>query len=91
MNIPKVYNMTSDRSNREVANQFIINTTEGDYFQSYRSIIAFKPIEGKIKLASGFWDYSRTTSKYLCSFLHEDTKTIRQKIKSGEYEVVDLN
>ena len=38
----KVENMRSS-SGREVANQFRIWTKEGVYFQSYRSIIAFRP------------------------------------------------
>lgn len=38
----KVYNMTSPRGG-EVPNQFEIVTPEGTYFQSYSSIIAFRP------------------------------------------------
>lgn len=62
------------------------------YFQSYRSIIAFKPCDGKIQLDETYWDYSRTTSKYLNQFLRvSGKKEIEQKIKAGEYELANLN
>ena len=35
----KVKQMTSSRSGNPVANQFIIYTGEGNYFQSYDSVI----------------------------------------------------
>ncbi|KKM03661.1 hypothetical protein LCGC14_1772170 [marine sediment metagenome] len=38
----KVENMTSSKGNK-VANQFIITAENGQYFQSYKSIIAFWP------------------------------------------------
>lgn len=40
----KVENMVSESSGREVANQFLIQTDKGLYFQSYNSVIAFKPL-----------------------------------------------
>ena len=43
MNIPKVRSMVSLRSGKPVANQIIITTDEGKFFQSYDSIIAFSP------------------------------------------------
>ena len=58
----KVRQMTSDRSGRPVANQFIIETARGRYFQSYRSIIAFRNKNtGKVTLDKIYWDYSVTT------------------------------
>ena len=36
-----VTQMTSDRSGKLVANQFVIATDDGLYFQSYRTVIAF--------------------------------------------------
>ena len=88
----KVENMKSGRG-REVANQFRIWTKEGVYFKSYSSIIAFRPYlnSEKLKLDRDKWDYSVTTGKYRNDFLGEDIKTTRAKIKSGEYELVDLN
>ena len=86
----KVKQMTSPRSYRPVANQFIIYTSEGEYFQSYDSIIV--AIEnGKTILDENTWDYSRTTSKYRNEFLGETIAETRAKIESGEYKLKDLN
>ena len=78
--------------NGAVKNQFEIRTSEGVYFQSYNSIIAFIPFgEGKTQLDSKYWDYSVTTSKYRNQFLGEDKKATEKKIASGEYILADLN
>lgn len=62
----------------------------GTAFQSYQSIIAFKT--GRYTyLDSHYWDYSRTTSRYLGLFLGEPMSEVRKKVKSGEYKLVDLN
>ena len=85
----KVENMTSARGNK-VANQFIINSEEGCYFQSYNSIIV--KIEGReVYLDEYYWDYSVTTGKYRNDFLGEGIAETRAKIKSGEYILTDLN
>ena len=85
----KVENMTSARGNK-VANQFIINSEEGCYFQSYNSIIV--KIEGReVYLDEYYWDYSVTTGKYRNDFLGEGIPETRAKIKSGEYTLTDLN
>ncbi len=86
----KVKQMTSPRSGSPVANQFIIYTSEGEYFQSYDSIIAFND-NGEITLDENTWNYSRTTSKYRNEFLDETTAETRAKIESGKYELEDLN
>jgi len=88
----KVYQMTSPQTGKEVANQFVVHTPEGRYFQSYTSIIAFIPSgEGKIILDEYYWKYSATTSKYRSKFLGEDTKETQRKIDSGEYLLTNLN
>jgi len=86
----KVYNMESPNGNK-VANQFEIYTDEGKYFQSYRSIIVFISNKGQVYLDENYWDYSRTTSKYRNIFLNDDTKSIKEKITSGEYKFKELN
>ena len=58
----KVQNMTG-RSGREATNQFIITDEKGEYFQSYSTIIIFKPWAGKTQLDKNSWDYSATTGK----------------------------
>ena len=90
MNYIKVENMTGT-SGREVPNQFIIQANEGRYFQSYSSIIAFKPLSGPICLDENKWDYSKTTGKYRNQFLRETKAETQRKIDSGVYKLVDLN
>lgn len=87
----KVRQMTSNRSGKPVANQFIIYTEEGNYFQSYNSVIAFRDNERKITLDEYYWDYSHTTGKYRNEFLGEGIADTRSKIESGEYKLADLN
>jgi len=75
-------------------NQFIIDTHEGTYFQSYKSIIAFLPLDcSPIILDEVYWDYSPTTSKYLNKFLRitGGRKEILDGIKSGKYVLTNLN
>jgi hypothetical protein len=86
----KVENMTSGRGNR-IPNQFIIKTSEGYYFQSYDSVIAFKPNVGKTVLDARYWDYSRTTGKYRGMFLGEGKAETQRKINDGTYALGDLN
>jgi len=87
----KVKQMTSNSSGNPVANQFIIYTAEGNYFQSYDSVIAFRDKNRKIILDSYCWDYSRTTGKYRNQFLGEGIVDTRAKIESGEYKLANLN
>jgi len=86
----KVQNMTSDRSGREVPNQFTIYGDNGEiYFQSYRTVIA-KIVGGQTYLDHN-WDYSRTTGKYRNQFLGETRRETEAKIKDGTYTIIDLN
>ena len=90
MNNLKV-NVRNIRSNAgtPVVNQFEISTSEGVFFQSYRTVIAAK-INGKIYLDSN-WAYSKTTGKYRNIFLGETKRETEAKIKSGEYILTELN
>ena len=87
----KVRQMKSVRTGNPVANQFIIYAPDGNYFQSYDSVIAFKANDGKVTLDHYYWDYSRTTGVYRNQFLGESIADTRSKIESGEYELADLN
>jgi len=88
----RVQQMTSPRTGGTVANQFIIRTPKGTYFQSYNSIIAFKPNDKRrIQLDEYYWDYSRTTGKYRNQFLNEGIMETRAKILSKEYLLTNLN
>ena len=75
----------------ERPNQFLIVTPEGHYFQSYKSIIAFRDNEGKIYLDVNKWDYSTTTGKYRNIFLNENKHLTQKKINSNVYSLVNLN
>tara|TARA_R100000231_G_C5229854_1_gene136318 strand:+ start:247 stop:516 length:270 start_codon:yes stop_codon:yes gene_type:complete len=86
----KVSNMYSTNGNL-VPNQFKIYTSEGSYFQSYRTVIAFIDNNGKVFLDEDSWDYSRTTSKYRNLFLNKNTQEIKQLINEGEYKLKNLN
>jgi hypothetical protein len=91
----KVQNMTSNRTGREVPNQFVITDDNGvTYFQSYKTIIAKvmpgHPLSGEVILDHN-WDYSKTTGKYRNQFLRESKKETEAKIKAGIYIVTDLN
>ena len=90
----KVTNMTSDRTGREVPNQFIIEDDQGNqYFQSYRTVIAKKDWSGdRLQVTlDNQWDYSKTTGKYRNMFLGETRKETEAKIKDGTYTVTNLN
>ena len=63
-------------------NQFEVYTDEGVYFQSYDSVVAFKPNNSEEKIRVGAdWDYSRTTMKYVGQFLGQNTAKTRRGIK----------
>lgn len=87
------------QSGNAIANQFIINSPENTavYFQSYESLIAKNSL-GEITLDEYYWNYSRTTLKYLAQFLRHTTgqaingkADIQSKIDSGEYKLANLN
>ena len=82
--------MTSPKGN-QVPNQFMIYDKKGTYFQSYNSIIVFINNKGKVFLDDYYWDYSRTTGKYRNIFLNNTIKEVKEKIKSGEYKLKNLN
>ena len=87
----KVYNMNSPRSGSPVANQFEIETADGTYFQSYKTMIAFRSNDRKITLDRDSWAYSVTTGRYRNQFLNEGIAETRKKIRSGKYALADLN
>lgn len=87
----KVRNMVSDKGN-DIANQFIITTDKGRYFQSYNSVIAFIPFGNKpTQIDKNYWDYSKTTGKYRNMFLGECKAETEQKIAEKIYKLTDLN
>ena len=72
-------------------NQYEVYTDEGVYFQSYDSVVAFKPNNREEKIRVGIdWDYSRTTMKYVGQFLNQNTAKTRRDIKD-EVILVDYD
>jgi hypothetical protein len=90
----KIQNFKNNKGNR-VKNQFIIFDDNGNqFFQSYNSIIvkiSFENGKRKVYLDAEKWDYSKTTGKYRNQFLRETKKETEQKIKTGEYILINLN
>ena len=72
-----------------VPNQFIIKTDAGDYFQSYKTVIAF--VGDNIILDDNALNYSKTTSKYLYQFLDMKKDEILLKIEEGKIILKNLN
>lgn len=96
----KVSNMTSPRTGKPVANQFIVKgESGGEYFQSYNSIIVAElpnasnqwGLPAGTYLDETYWDYSVTTGKYRNQFLGETKAETQAKIDSGEYILTNLN
>lgn len=91
-----VRNIISARSNKAVANQFIIKSDKAIYFQSYASLIAKIDKTTEQVTLSSYWDYSATTRKYLYQFLDSygytgmNGKRVQSYIEEGKFKYVDL-
>jgi hypothetical protein len=79
------------------ANQFVIDTINATYFQSYRSVVCkILTKSGKV-VVSNYWDFSNTTRKHLYIFLAQNghshlcsAKDMRKAIKEGEVTLVNV-
>ncbi len=80
--------MTSSQKNL-VANQFIVTTEDGVYFQSYNDVVAYKDNQNIIYVAEEF-NASPTTIKYLSLFLEMDRDKVEFQIKNKIFKIVDL-
>ena len=78
----RVENMTTTAGNK-VANQFVVHTDEGRFFQSYDSMIAFIPKDGGPIQLGADWDYSVTTGRYRNQFLNCDKAQILEMLEDG--------
>lgn len=88
----KVSNLTSDHGNK-VANQFEIEHNGVRYFQSYNVIVA-KIENNEVTLDSVYWNYSKTTKKYLVKFLYPiatNFSEVREYVNNGEIKLDCLN
>jgi hypothetical protein len=85
----KVERMTG-RTGQSVKNQYIIETADGRYFQSYAAVVAFQShCMSVTRLDSRYWRYSSTTMKYLSKFLGEPMRDIIRKAENGIYTLVE--
>ena len=72
-------------------NQIIIQSHDGQYFQSYDSIIAYRDVDGQLTLDRDNWNYSKTTAKYRNLFTGLTTKATLSAISAGTIKLEDLN
>lgn len=87
----QVFNLTSKRSGRAVANQYCIIMNDGTrYFRSYNSNICKIEPDGTITLDEYYWNYSKT-SKYLAQFLETNSAQIQANVKAEIYKMENLN
>lgn len=87
----KVYNMQSERSGREVANQFVITDGNKTMFQSYSSPIVEIDRDSMTITVYPDWNYSATTRKYRNQFMCNEgfsamasTKDFERCMNNGE-------
>ena len=89
----KAVNMTSSKGNK-VPNQIIIMDGNKRYFQSYDVIISMTDTSEdfcQTYLDEKFWNYSKTTSKYLNEYLGMKSEQVKNAIKRGELILTNLN
>lgn len=73
-------------------NQFEIQTDDGSYLQSYRTVVAYVPNHSFDRtVLDPAWECSRTTMKYVNHFLGMTAREIRRDIEAGEIKVANLN
>lgn len=73
-------------------NQLVITDDYKRAFKSYDSIIAMKTHDGKLTvLDEKYWNYSKTTTKWLCFFLGDALPVVKERIENGDYQLRDLN
>jgi hypothetical protein len=91
----KVENLLNDRLNR-AANQFVITTENGIFFQSYESMIC-KFHNGRLYVTPK-WNFSNTTRRHFYIFLRDycgmgvmRKQEVSDAIESGLFIVVEEN
>ena len=68
-------------------NQFIIRTNNEVYFQSYDKVVCKIDLAGNVYLTH-FWNYSKTTSKYVTKVLGLSSKDIKKRLDLNVYTLV---
>lgn len=87
-----VTNLQSPRSGQPVANQYLIVMDDGTrIFRSYLSNVCKIDPNGTIYLDEYYWNYSRTTTKYLKEFLQMNIEQIHANMRAGIFKTNNLN
>ena len=81
-------NLPSIRSLDDYYKHLVVTIGDTQAFYSYDSLIAYKLPNGKIVLTN-YWDYSRSTTKYLSQYLGRNKQEIRQAIADFTYILED--
>lgn len=81
-------NLPSIRSLDDYYKHLVVTIGDTQAFYSYDSLIAYKLPNGKIVLTN-YWDYSKTTTKYLSQYLGRNKKEIIQAIADFTYILED--
>jgi hypothetical protein len=68
-------------------NQFIIRTDNEVFFQSYDKVVLKIDIKGNVYLTH-FWNYSKTTSKFVTKVLGLSSKDIKKRLDLNVYTLV---
>ena len=81
-------NLPSIRSLDDYYKHIVVTIGDTQAFYSYNSLIAYTLPNEKIVLTN-YWDYSRSTTKYLSHYLGKNKKEIRQAIADFTYILED--
>ena len=90
MNNDKMYKSMLTEAGKKAKNQYTLLTGAGLFFISYGKTVVLIS-KNMTYLDKKYWNFSATTAKYRRLFLGEGVKLTREKIKSGKYELVNLN
>ena len=75
-----------------IAHHIIITDGHNSILSSYGVNIAQKNGEtGNVIIDKRYYQYSKTTSKYLSAFLNSNSKEIAKNLKDGVYQFGNLN
>ena len=80
--------LPSIRSLDDYYKHIVVTIGDTQAFYSYDSLIAYELPNGKIVLTN-YWDYSKSTTKYLSQYLGRNKQEIRQAIADFTYILED--
>lgn len=80
--------LPSIRSLDDYYKHIVVTIGDLQAFYSYDSLIAYTLPNGKVVLTN-YWDYSKSTTKYLSQYLGRNKQEIRQAIADFTYILED--